>query len=48
MHADVTHLLLQAVDLPHELSTGMTRQARGEAVLSLCLNNQQWWAENGS
>lgn len=41
MHADLTHLLLQAVDLPYELSSGMTRQARGEAVLSLCPNNQQ-------
>lgn len=37
MHADVTHLLLQALDLQYELSSGMTRQARGEAVLSLRL-----------
>lgn len=46
MHADVTHLLLQAVDLPHEMSGGMTRQAQGKAAFSLPLNNQQCQADN--
>lgn len=46
MHADVTHLCLQAIYLPYELSSGMTRQAREEAVLSLHLNNRQCRAVN--
>lgn len=46
MHADVTHLCLWAVYLPYELNSGMTRQARGDAALSLRLNNQQCQAVN--
>lgn len=45
MHADVTHLLLQAVGLPYEVSSSMTRESLGKAVLGLCINNQQWQAE---
>lgn len=46
MQADVTHLCLGAVYLPYELNSGMTRQARGEAALSLRLNNRQCQALN--
>lgn len=48
MHADVTHLLLQAVYLPYEWSGSMTRLARGKAVCSLRLDNPRCQADNVS